>query len=300
MSHAPAEAGHSRPLLAVGLTLLMTALFGAMDTLVRGLGPLLPVSLLLGWRYGTQAGVMGLWLWRRRGRRGFATQRPGFQVLRGLLLLTTSAFAFFALQRMPVAEFTAVVMLGPVFVTLLAVLVLKEIVPWPRWVLVFGGLVGALIVVRPGSGLFGWVALLPAAAACCAAFYQVLTRRLALVEDPYTTHFWTGAVGLMFLLPLVVAAPMTHAAALSALSPAQWVALVAVGLLGTAGHLLLTLAARLAPTSTLTPFTYAQLAFATLGGWLVFERLPDAWAWTGMALIALSGAVGAWLSARRR
>jgi len=66
----PADAARSHPLLAVGLTLLMTAMFATMDTLVRGLGALLPISLLLGWRYATQAGVMGLWLWHRRGRAG--------------------------------------------------------------------------------------------------------------------------------------------------------------------------------------------------------------------------------------
>ena len=296
----PADAARSHPLLAVGLTLLMTAMFATMDTLVRGLGALLPISLLLGWRYATQAGVMGLWLWHRRGRAGFASQRPGFQALRGLLLLTTSALSFLALQRMPVAEFTAVMQLGPVFVTVLAATVLKETVSGPRWLLVFGGLTGALIVVRPGSGLFGWAALLPVAGAGCYSVFQVLTRKLALVEDPYTTHFWTGAVGTAVMVPVLAAWPSRSGQALAALTAGQWVALVAVGLLGTAGHLLLVLAARLAPASTLMPFIYAQLAFATLAGWLVFARLPDAWGWLGMAVIALSGAVGAWLNSRRR
>jgi drug/metabolite transporter (DMT)-like permease len=296
----PADAARSHPLLAVGLTLLMTAMFATMDTLVRGLGAWLPVSLLLGWRYATQAGVMGLWLWRRRGRAGFVSQRPGFQALRGLLLLTTSALSFLALQRMPVAEFTAVMQLGPVFVTVLAAVLLKETVSGPRWLLVFGGLAGALIVVRPGSGLFGWAALLPVAGAGCYSVFQVLTRKFALVEDPYATHFWTGAVGTAVMLPVVAAWPGRHSHALAALTAGQWVALVAVGLLGTAGHLLLVLAARLAPASTLMPFIYAQLAFATLAGWLVFARLPDAWGWLGMAVIALSGALGAWFNARRR
>ncbi len=290
-----AEARH--PLVAVALTIVMTGMFAAMDTLVSRLGALLSVLLLLAWRYSTQALVMGLWL-ARGGRRRFFSPRPGFQLLRGLLLLLTSALSFVALQHLPVAEFTSVMLLGPVFVTILAALVLKEPVSTLRWALVSVSLAGALIVIRPGSGLFGWAVLLPLAGAACYACFQVLTRRLALVEDAYTTHFWTGAVGAGVLLPLLAVSGLPVRDALVALQPLQWTALVTIGLLGTAGHLLLVLAARLAPTSTLMPFIYTQLAFATLFGWLLNGRLPDGWGWFGMAVIGASGVASAWLNTR--
>jgi hypothetical protein len=100
-------------------------------------------------------------------------------VLRGLLLLTSSAFGFYALQHLPVAEFTAIVMLTPVMVTLLAAWLLKEAVSPLRWALVAAAFTGTLIVVRPGSDLFGWAVLLPLGNATAYALFQLLTRRLA-------------------------------------------------------------------------------------------------------------------------
>lgn len=291
----PAERAH--PLLAVALTIAMSAMFALMDSLVSWLGAVIPVLALLTWRYATQAVVMGLWL-ARGGRRRFASQRPGFQALRGVLLLLTSALSFVALQYMPVAEFTAVMLLGPVFVTLLAAAVLHEPVSRLRWFLLATSLAGALVVIRPGSGLFGYAALLPLGGALCYACFQVLTRRLAVSEDALATHFWTGAFGTAALLPILAGSGL-GLDVWAGLSALQWSAVLTVGLLGTLGHLLLVLAARLAPPSTLMPFIYLQLGFASLFGWLLFTRLPDAWGWTGMGLIAASGATSAWLNLRQ-
>ncbi len=291
----PTERSH--PLVAVALTIVMSGMFAAMDTLVGRLGAVVPVLLLLAWRYATQAVLVGLWL-LRGGLRTFASARPGFQALRGVLLLLTSGLSFVALQHLPVAEFTAVMLLGPVFVTILAALVLHEKISRLRWILVGLSLLGALIVIRPGSGLFGWATLLPLAGAGCYACFQILTRRLALSEDAYATHFWTGAAGTLVLLPMLAASDVQLGPVLGGLAATQWVALVTIGVLGTTGHLLLVLAARMAPTSTLMPFIYVQLGFASLFGWLASGRLPDFWGWCGMAVIAASGAASAWLNTR--
>ena len=287
------------PLLAVGLTLLMCAMFAALDTLVRQIGAAVSMLTVLVWRYGLQTLMMAGWL-ARGGSRRFVSARPGLQVVRGVLLLSSSALAFISLQHMPVAEFTAVVMLGPAFATLLAATVLHEPVSRARWTLVGVSLAGALIVIRPGSGLFGWVTLLPLSSAIVYAVFQVLTRKYALVEDPYTTHFWSAIVGLAVTVPLLLLSTPSLGATLNALTPWQWATMTAIGLLGSTGHLLLVLAARLAPASALMPFIYAQLGFATLLGWLAFGGLPDFWGWIGIAIIAFSGAANAWLNMRRR
>jgi len=73
-----------------------------------------------------------------------------------------------------------------------------------------------------------------------------------------------------------------------------------MGFMGTVGHFLLILAYQRAPASTLTPYLYVQIAFSMFGGWLVFGRLPDATSLIGMALIAVCGAAGAWLTVRER
>src|ERR1700712_3699015 len=181
----------------------MTALFACGDTLTKYMGGFLPVVLLLWVRYAVQAGTMGLWL-ARRGRGGFATAHPKFQWARGALLLVTSCMSFYGLQLMPVAEFTALGMLTPVVVTMLAAWVLHEPVSRMRWALVCGGFVGAVIVIRPGGGVFGWVAVFPLLMALCYGCFQVLTSRLPALESPYTTQFYTGFIGTALVTPVVI------------------------------------------------------------------------------------------------
>jgi drug/metabolite transporter (DMT)-like permease len=276
----------------------MGAAFAGLDTSVRWLGGTLPVLLLLSWRYGTQALVMAVWLAFDR-RRGFRPAHPRFQALRGALLLATSAFSFFGLQYLPVAEFTAINMLTPVLVTLLAAWLLKELVSPLRWTLVALAFVGALVVIRPGSGLFGWAVVFPLACACTYALFQVLTSRLSSLEDPLVTHFWTGLVGTALVLPVLALVGLdAAAAALADATPRQWTVLIGLGLLGTGGHLLLIVAFRVASAATLMPFVYTQIASATLAGWWVFGVVPDAYGWVGMAIIAVSGATSAWLNVR--
>lgn len=189
----------SRPLLGVALIVCATICFATMDNAVRYAGRIMPVLVIIWLRYMTQTVVMAGWLLREvlhDGRRNaFRTAHPKFQSVRGALLLASSAFGFFAVQYMPVAEFTAINMLTPVLVTLLAAWLLRERVSRLRWLLVLGAFTGALIVMRPGSGLFGWAVLLPLGGAVTYASFQVLTSKLAALESPTTTHFYTGLVG---------------------------------------------------------------------------------------------------------
>ena len=294
----------SRPLLGVALIVCATICFAAMDNAVRYTGRIMPVLIIIWLRYMTQTVVMAGWLLREvmhDGRRNaFRTAHPKFQSVRGALLLASSAFGFYAVQYMPVAEFTAINMLTPVLVTLLAAWLLRERVNRLRWLLVLGAFAGALIVMRPGSGLFGWAVLLPLGGAITYASFQVLTSKLAALESPTTTHFYTGLVGTLLLAPVVLASPIDIDGQLLAASAATWALLVLIGLLGTVGHLLLILALGCAPASRLVPFLYAQLGMAALIGWLLFGDLPDAWGWIGMGVIALCGATTAWLNVRAR
>jgi drug/metabolite transporter (DMT)-like permease len=191
-----------------------------------------------------------------------------------------------------------VVMLSPVLVTVLAVPLLKEPMTPLRALLVAGGFLGALVIVRPGSGLFGWPALIPALAALCFAAFQLLTRRMAGLEHPLTTHFYTGIVGTAASAAALGVLPAELWPELSGAGPRIWSLLLLVGALGTVGHLLLILALGMAPVSLLMPFTYAQIVFAMLAGWVAFSHVPDGWALVGMAVIAFCGAAAVWLNAR--
>ena len=185
-------------------------------------------------------------------------------------------------------------------ITLLAAWLLHETVSPLRWALVGGGLVGALLVIRPGSGLFGVAVLFPLAGVCTYAAYQVLTSRMSSLDNPYTTHFWTGLIGMLLVTPLLLLDGADMWAAASAANAGQWSVMLLIAVLGTAGHLLLILALGMAPTSTLMPFIYTQIPIAVGLSWLVFRQWPDALAWLGMAVISACGATAAWLNLRSR
>jgi len=277
--------------------MLVALCFAGMDITVRHTGALAPVLLLLWLRYAVQAVVMTAWLALDK-RLAFRPDHPRFQALRGLLLLATSAMSFVGLQVMPVPEFTSIHLISPVLVTLMAAWLLKERVSRLRWALVAGCFAGALIVIRPGSGLFGWAVLFPLAGATCYASFQVLTSRLVGLDHPLTTHFWTGLTGATVLLPVLWFAGIDAASAMAAMTPTLWALALLIGALGSFGHLLLIFALGTAPASTLMPFIYVQIAFAAGLSWLVFRQVPDSMGWLGMAVIAICGAASAWLNLR--
>lgn len=271
---------------------MATACFATLDTSNKFLTTAgVPVVMALWFRYLFQALATTAALLPLRGRAGLRTAHPRFQLLRGLLLTISSVFAFFSLKHMPVAEFTAIVAIAPLALTLLASYLLGEHVSRLRWTLVAGGFAGTLIIIRPGSEHFGWTVLLPLVVVATNVGFQLLTTRLARTEDAFTMHFYTGWVGT------VVASLMLPFFWTNLPSWQAWLGLALVGLAGSTGHFLLILAFMRTTASTLTPFFYAQIAFAMLGGWLVFAHVPDGWSFAGIALIAICGALSAWLTA---
>ncbi|WP_119286877.1 DMT family transporter [Azohydromonas sediminis] len=301
MSVATLRAGAptaTRPLLGVALIGAMAACFAVLDTTVKVVGAVVPVLVVLWARYAFQAVVMSAWLAAPSRRALWRPAHPRFQLLRGTLLFTVSALSFIGLQHLPVAEFTAIFMITPVLSIVVAALVLRErLTPW-RWALVAGAFAGALVVLRPGSGLFGWAALFPLAGATCYAAFQVLTRRLAGHEHPLTTHLYTGVVGTVLGSLVLAALPVDVVPSLAAADARAIALMLLVGLMGTVGHGLLILAMGMAPVALLMPFTYLQIVLAAFAGWVAFGHLPDGWAVVGMAVIAACGATSAWLNVR--
>jgi drug/metabolite transporter (DMT)-like permease len=291
------SAERSQPLVGIALVVGAASCFATMDTTVRYVGAFFSIAVVLWVRYALHAVVMTLWIGASRDKT-FRTANPLFQIARGALLAFSSAMAFAALRRMPVAEFTSIVMLTPLMATLLARVWLDERVSRLRWLLVAGGFVGALFVIRPGSGLIGWAALLPLAASVSNAGFQILTSRFAPHENAYTTNFYTGATGVAIATPILLATAADPLDLLLAAPTPQLGALITIALLGTTGHLLLIMGLGKAPASTLMPFQYTQIAVAAIAGFLVFGAVPDAFAWVGMAVIAACGAATAWLNIR--
>lgn len=281
----------SETLWGIALAVLAMLCFTVLDTTTKWVASSVPMVMAISIRYLMQATVTTAVTLPHRGRALLRTRHPWLHLVRGLLLLGTSLLAFLSLQHMPVGEFTAIVLLTPLLITLVAAHLLHEHVSWLRKVLVAGGFVGTLVIVRPGGQDFNWGLLYPAGLVLVNAAFQLLTSRMIRTEDPLTMQFYTGWVGA--LLP-GLALPWFWA---DIASPALWGALVFMAVMASVGHYLFTLAFKHAPVATLMPYMYGQIAFAVLAGWIVFAHVPDHWSWVGMGLIAVCGAAGAWLTA---
>jgi drug/metabolite transporter (DMT)-like permease len=191
---------------------------------------------------------------------------------------------------LPVGEYTALAMTTPLLVTLLASRFLGEHVSGLRLLLVGGGLLGTLVIVRPGGAGLGWAMLWPMGLVLVNTAFQLLTSKMARSEDAITTLFYTCITALaLATLPLAwVWVPVADAS--------LWWSLLLMGLAATGGNLLFILAFERAPAATLMPYMYLQIGMAILGGWLVCGHVPDFWAAVGMGLVAFFGVAGGLLT----
>lgn len=290
----PVIAGRATALTGIACVVVATICFAVLDTITKDVVRVVPILMALWVRYLIQAVFTTLALAPRHGARLWRSQNLGLQLLRGALLVVTTLLAYLSLRYIPVGEFTAIVMVTPLTVTVLSVLLLKERVLPLQWLFVIGGFAGTLVIVRPGGQEFGWAVLFPLACMAGNSAFQLLTGRLARVDNAATTHFfsgWTGALLVSLVLPLI----WTRVD-----SPWLWLMMSMMGLLAATGHFLLAQAYQHAPASTLMPYLYCQVGFAVLAGWLAFAHLPDGWTLAGMGLIVASGAGSAWFTARRR
>jgi len=274
-------------MLGIALAIAATACFALLDTTSQFVGGVVPVMMAMWLRFLVQTALTLALLWPRQGRALLQTRAPGWQLLRGALMVCSGTMAYISLQLVPVGEFTAILMLVPLAITLLAAPLLRERVPALAWWLVLLGLAGALIVIRPKGSDFHGAMLLPLVLVLINALYQIVTSKMVRTEDPGTMHFYTGLVGLVLGC---VALPWTWA-------PLQslqlWGLAALMGVFGSLGHYFMIQAYHRAPASRLTPYMYAQIGFATLAGWVVFDHALDVWTVLGIGLIAVSGALGA-------
>ncbi|MFG3691937.1 DMT family transporter [Stutzerimonas stutzeri] len=280
-----------RPLLGVLLILVSCLTLASHDGLSKYLTQLYPVFLVIWARYLSQTALMIALFTPRMGRRVFHTLRPKLQICRGLSLISVSMLFISGLSYIPLAEATAVIFLAPLMVTIASKL-LGEQVSRAQWLAVGFGLVGVMIIVRPGGALFTPAVLLPFGAALSFTVYQLITRRLSATDHPVTSNFITSLVGSLVMSVLVIfnwQTPTLHDALMMA----------ALGAMAMSGHLLLTNAFRFASAAALAPFTYSQIIFAGVVGMIVFGHTPDLGAMVGMAIIILSGLVTAYVQGRQ-
>lgn len=256
-------------------------LFSISDVLAKQLRVSLPAVEVAWLRYVTFVGFAAVLA--AQGR--FAAlwpKRPGLQTLRGVTLLGSALFFIIGLNRLQVAEASAISFVSPAFITALSIPFLGEVVGIRRWAAVLAGLIGVLVVIRPGSGALQSAAIYPVLSAVCWAVTIIVTRRMGTLDRTQTTLFWSALVGLLLL---------------TAVLPFEFVPLtfgqvgmgVAIGLAASTGQYLLILAYRRTAASLLAPFSYAQLLSSTLLGYVAFGAVPDGMTFLGAGIIIASG-----------
>ena len=277
---APARA--DRPFKGIALILASTVFLGCSDVTAKYLAASLP-SIEITWiRFLTFALIMTPAMIPGSPLFALTTRRRGLHFMRGATLLGSSLFFISGLAFLPIAEASATGFIAPLFVTALAIIFLGEKVGLRRWIAAAVGLVGVLIILRPGTSAFHPAAFFPLVSALAWACTLIMTRMMSGTERAITTMAYSSIAGvgiLSLLVPFVWVTPTWQAVALG----------VFIGVASTAGQWIVVLAFRYADASVLAPFSYTQLLWVSILGFLVFGEVPDVWTITGAAFIVASG-----------
>ena len=277
---APARADH--PFKGIALILASTVFLGTSDVTAKYLSATLP-SIEIAWiRFLAFALIMSPAMLPGSPLFALRTERPGLQVMRGVALLGSSLFFISGLRFLPIAEASATGFVAPLFVTALSIVFLGERVGLRRWLATAVGLIGVLIILRPGTGAFHPAAFFPIISALAWAATLIMTRMMSGREHAITTMTYSSIAGvciLSALVPFVWVTPSWHDILFG----------VFIGIASTAGQWIVVLAFRYADASVLAPFSYTQLLWVSVLGFLVFGEVPDVFTVTGAAFIVASG-----------
>jgi drug/metabolite transporter (DMT)-like permease len=206
------------------------------------------------------------------------------QLLRSSCVFISALLYYKGLEVLALADIIAIILVGPLVVTVLAAVILKERVGPRRWAACFAGFAGAMLIIRPwlGSEGIGWNALWPIGCVSLYAVHIIITRHLTTTDSTSTIILWS---------PLVGATILTLAAPFYWVWPdaTTWIGLIAVAVFSGASNGLRIRSLLYAPASVLAPFGYAEIVGGTIAGFLIFGTFPDSWSWSGIAVIICSG-----------
>ena len=216
-----------------------------------------------------------------RGGIVFRSARPRLQLARSALQIGSTLFYFGAIAILPLATAVSISFVQPLLITMLSVPLLGEKVGPRRWTAVLIGFLGVLIIIRP-AGFAQWAVLLPLGSAACSAFYNITTRLVARLDRVETSLFYTAVGGFLMASLAVPFAWQTP-------ELKGWALMALTGALSGSGHFCIIQAYQRASAAILAPFSFTQLIWATLIGFLIFGDLPDGWTLLGAVIIVGSG-----------
>ena len=213
----------------------------------------------------------------------FRVQSLPLQILRGAFLFGSTLFNFAALKSLQLAETTSIFFFAPMVITALAGPLLGEWAGWRRWLAVIVGFVGVLVITRPGLQAFSIGHVFAICATLSYCFYVIMTRRMSATESSQSLIFYSA------LAPAVLMAPVVPFTASMPPSLLHWILLIGLGFFGGFGHWLVIKAYRQASTTALAPYSYLQMVWMIVAGYVVFDQFPDGWTLAGSAIIVASG-----------
>ena len=272
-------------LLMIGAVFCFASMDATAKYLMKEIGPAQTIWA----RYTVQAVIVTVLILPKINVYG-RTNYPKLQFLRSVALMMATTLFFFAFSRLGLAEASAIFNISPVLITLGAFLFLREQIGPRRLIGIIVSLLGALIIIRPGTGVFTIYALLPLGAAIFYSTYSLATRFVGTDESPWTSLFYSAIFGAICYSIYIAFYwnPMSSNAILLT---------IIIGLFGTAGHICLIRALSIGEASLVAPFIYTNLLFTTTWGFVLFGNLPDFWTIVGALIIVVAGI---YVSARDR
>ena len=220
-------------------------------------------------------------------RKAISTKQPFLQVFRGALLALEVIVMITSFTLLGLIESHAIFSIYPLLVAALSGPVLKEFVGWKRWSAIFIGFIGVMIILKPSNNVFSLEAIIPLIAALMFALYSLLTRYAARQDTSMTSFFWTGIIGAVVM-------SIVGSGYWIALKPVDWAWLGLLCILACLAHYLLIKCYELSEASSLQPFAYLQLLFATIIGLWIFSEKLEVHVVMGALLVVLSGLFAIW------
>ncbi|MFT5445459.1 MAG: drug/metabolite transporter (DMT)-like permease [Gammaproteobacteria bacterium] len=266
---------------AVILMILGTVLLTLNDAATKWLTQTYPITQV--WCLRTVFVVMPILLViAARGQ--WAELRPRsirVQLSRGGLFAGTTLLIVVSLSVLPLVDVIAIVSASPLVVAALGPLVLRERTGWARWLAMLAGFVGVLLIVKPGGGAYGWLALLPVAAAVGGGVRDMYTRFATRAERSIAILFWSG------VMVVIVGAGLAPWSDWQPVAVSDWLLFALNGFLNGGAHFLIIEALRRGEASLVVPFKYTGLLWGLLFGYVLWAQIPDRWTAIGALLVVI-------------
>jgi len=278
-------------LRGLGFAFLGFAVFATHDALIKVLGGTYSVLQIIFFATLFSFVPMAVSMLADRTPSNFRPHHPWLVMLRSALVVTAMSCAFYAFSVLPLAEVYSLLFSFPLIVTVLSIPILGEVVRAQRWAAVGVGLIGVLIVLRPGTTEITLGHLAALAAAFCSAFGSVLVRKIGNEER--------SAVLILYpMLLAIVVMSIAQPAVYQAPSLLHLAMMALVGLFSVIAQHLIILAYRAAPAGVIAPSQYSQIIWATIFGMVFFGEHPDGWVAVGAGIVIASGVFVVWRESR--